>query len=101
MEVVYASSKLEETCLVERAGNKSHGADVAKIIRKRIAQLRAAESVADLLQGLGKWHPLSGNYDNCWATHLTKNWRLIIRDASPETTASAVVIEVVEIVDYH
>ena len=51
MHIYYASRKLEALCLYEQEAKKSLGSACAKTLRRRIAELHAARSVADLVVG--------------------------------------------------
>lgn len=73
------------------------GADIAKALRRRVAELRAAQQTQDLLAGTGKWEELTGDRRGQWSARLAANWRLIIE----EDTERVLTVVVIEIVDYH
>ena len=50
MEIIFASTKLEKECNQEELLKRRHGAERAKLIRRRLDEIRAADS----LQVLGK-----------------------------------------------
>ncbi|MFL0575889.1 type II toxin-antitoxin system RelE/ParE family toxin [Brevibacterium luteolum] len=97
MDVAYATTELERQCTDERYMKKRLGADVAKTLKRRIAELRYATELEDLRYGTGRWEELRGDRAGTWSARLTANWRLIIR---PEQRASITVV-IIEIVDYH
>jgi proteic killer suppression protein len=76
---------------------KALGAQVAKALRLRLAELTYVEEMADLLHGTGRWEELTADRVGQWSARLTGNWRLIVE---PHLGDSVVVL-VVEIVDYH
>lgn len=97
MRLEYAARELERRCTDERYMRRTLGAPVAKALMLRIAELRFATEMADLLVGTGRWEELSGDRAGQWSARLTANWRLIVRPEEQET----ITVVVVEIVDYH
>jgi proteic killer suppression protein len=97
MHVDYATRELERQCTEERYMQRKLGATIAKALRLRIAELRRATEMQDLLLGTGRWEELKGDRSGQWSARLTANWRLIVR---PEKRTVLTVI-VIEIVDYH
>ncbi|MBS1905488.1 MAG: type II toxin-antitoxin system RelE/ParE family toxin [Actinobacteria bacterium] len=97
MELEYATRELEKTCTDERAMQKKLGAQVAKTLKLRIAELRRSMQMDDLLRGTGRWEQLTGDRIGEWSARLTANWRLIVTPADREI----VTVLVLEIVDYH
>lgn len=97
MRVDYADRELERICTDGRHMQRKLGAHVAKVLKLRIAQLRYATEMPDLLLGTGRWEELSGDRAGQWSARLTANWRLIVQ---PEER-DAITVIVVEIVDYH
>lgn len=76
---------------------KELGAQIAKPLKLRIAELRRAREIGDLLLGTGRWEELDADRAGQWSARLTANWRLIV---SP-VDRTVVTVRVVEIVDYH
>lgn len=97
MELRFATRDLERTCTDARRMQKALGAQMAKALRLRIAELLRVEEMADLLLGTGRWEELTADRAGQWSARLTGNWRLIVE---PDGTDSVVVL-VVEITDYH
>lgn len=97
MELEYATRELEKTCTDERAMQKKHGVQLSKALKLRIAELRRAVEIDDLLLGTGRWEQLAGDRAGQWSARLTANWRLIVSLVDREV----VTVLVVEIVDYH
>lgn len=73
------------------------GAQVAKALKLRIAELRRVHDFPDLLLGTGRWEQLTADRARQWSARLTANWRLIVQE-EPEGRVTALVLE---IVDYH
>jgi toxin HigB-1 len=102
VDIGYADDRLERACTKQKVGRQTYGEQVGKGLEKRIAQMRAADSVADLLQGLGKWHWLNGDLDGCLAGSITANWRLVVEPLDVKgKDATAVRVRVIAITDYH
>ena len=97
MKLSYADNSLERVCTDERQMQKKLGANVAKKLKLRIAELVRVDEMKDLLEGTGKWEQLTGDRAGQWSAHLTANWRLIVEPVDGEQ----VTVLVVEIVDYH
>ena len=97
MELRYASRDLERTCTDERRMVRALGAQVAKALKLRIAELRRVRDFADLLLGTGRWEQLTADRAGQWSARLTANWRLIVEEEQADQ-ATALVIE---ITDYH
>jgi len=97
MELIFATRRLQRVCTEQRRMQAELGAVMAKSLRLRIAELTYVETMADLLDGPGHWEELTADRAGMWSARLTGNWRLIVRphDGRP------VVVEIVEIVDYH
>ncbi len=73
------------------------GAQVAKALKLRVAELRRVREFPDLLAGTGRWEPLTADRSGQWSARLTANYRLIVE----EERARAAIALVVEITDYH
>ena len=97
MELRYGDNELERQCTDARYMQRKLGAQVAKALRLRIAELRYATEMADLLLGTGRWEELSGDRAGQWSARLTANWRLIVQSDE----GSSITVIVMEIVDYH
>jgi toxin HigB-1 len=97
MQLAYATRDLERVCTDARRMQATYGADVAKKLKLRLAELTYVDEMADLLEGPGRWEELKGDRAGQWSARLTANWRLIVE---PEQRDVITVI-IVEIVDYH
>ncbi len=97
MEVRYATRDLERVCTDARRMQTALGANLAKKLKLRIAELTYVEGMADLLEGPGRWEELKADRAGQWSARLTGNWRLIIQSEEGDE----VTVLVVEIIDYH
>lgn len=97
MELRYATRDLERVCTDARRMQAALGANVAKKLKLRIAELAYVEEMADLLEGPGRWEELKADRVGQWSARLTGNWRVIVQ---PEQ-GDEVTVLVVEIIDYH
>ena len=95
--VSYSSQKLMASCTQLKAMNKAFTSpEVRKALPRRIKELESATYRQDVLDGLGKWHPLTGRGELVYAAHLGKNWRIV---AQFDTRGDGVLVVAVE--DYH
>ena len=85
MDLRYATSELERQCTDARYMRRMFGAQVAKALRLRIDDLRAAEKMSDLLQMTGRWEELKADRAGQWSARLTANWRLIVEPGDHES----------------
>lgn len=98
MRVDFASRDLERICTDGRYMRKKLGAEVAKTLRLRVAELMSVTHVRDLLEGTGRWEELKGDRRGTWSARLSANWRLIIRPGEQGRQAT---VTVIDIADYH
>lgn len=96
MIVSSTDSKLAKQASDAKEAQKQLGRDLAKGLHNRVKQIEAAESIADLLIGLGKWEGLVGDRKGTYSCRLTANWRLIVGFSEDEKEA-----DLIEIEDYH
>lgn len=102
MEVRYGDRALEKLCTDEKQMRR-HREDIAPRLRLRIAALKTATNIADLitLDPRGRWHALTADRAGTWAGTLSRNHRLVIRPLGEGLAVDAVEVAVIEIVDYH
>jgi hypothetical protein len=100
VKVDYSDDRLRAACLSTRVARKEYGEVLAKALGRRIKQLEAADTVADLLDGVGRWHWLDADRAGQLAGSLTGNVRIITEptgEFEKDPTASSLVV--VDIVD--
>jgi proteic killer suppression protein len=73
------------------------GAQVARALKLRVAELRRVREFPDLLAGTGRWEKLTADRSGQWSARLTANYRLIAEEER-DSVARALVVE---ITDYH
>lgn len=104
MQVTYADDGVETWCLDARAAQRALGHQRAKFLATRVAQLRAADSLSDLLGtgAPGRWEVLTGDRRGQVSARLTGNWRLVVQPTDdPHDARESVAVVVIEIIDYH
>ncbi len=74
------------------------GAQVAKALKLRVAELQRVREFPDLLVGTGRWEPLTADRSGQWSARLTANYRLIVEEERDGVVALALIAE---ITDYH
>jgi Txe/YoeB family toxin of Txe-Axe toxin-antitoxin module len=85
---------------------KDKGADLARTIKKRHDQLKAAEKFSIYLDtGLGKPHPLHGNLKGRYGISITGNIRLVVAPDSKKMDSVSLkeckVVIIEGVMDYH
>ena len=110
IDVAWGNRKLEDACSSDAAGIRRWGADRWSTIRRRLASVRAAPTLADLDGVPGGCHQLTADRVGQYAMTVSKNYRLIfILDHDPLPTlldggtdrARVTAIRILEVVDYH
>lgn len=76
MEITFNKSNLRKWANSDKKGRKKLG-DIFEPYKRRLDQLRAAESLEDLRFAPGNFHELRANRKGKWACSLSKNYRLI------------------------
>ncbi len=74
LEVAFADESLREFCTKKLAAEAEFGVVVAKHLRGRIADLRAANNVAELVTGNARIHD-----HGCYIIDIYKDWHLIFK----------------------
>ena len=111
MEVSFASKSMQKRCSQEKALQKHWGKNLARKLKQRLAELRAATTLQDIGRTPpARCHEPKGKRKGQLSVYLEHPYRLIIKpDHSPlprkkdggldwESVTKVVVIEVV---DYH
>lgn len=108
MDILFASEELERLCLQEREGKRRLGLQNAKKLRSRLADLRAAAKVTDLVAG--RPHPLERARSGQFALSLAGGVRLVFEPAHERVPRgrdgriawkSVTAVRIVYIGDYH
>lgn len=108
VEYSFADHRLARAVESERLLRREEGPERAKKILQRLAQLRVAESAADLKLMPGRFHELSADRKGQFALDLDHPYRLIFEpdklsedDTSDIDLATVTRVVVIEIADYH
>ena len=108
VDILFDTGALRTLCSSEREAKKQLGANSAKKLRTRLADLRAAARVGDLIAG--RPHPLKGVRTGQFAVDLHGGMRLVFESAHvvpPLTPDGAIdwpqvtALRIVFIGDYH
>lgn len=82
MEIVFRTKKLRRLCTRDRERVREWGKRRADLIRRRLDQLKAAESLAVLRTfGFGRCHELTGELDGVLSIDLDHPHRLLFEPA--------------------
>ncbi len=111
MDVLFQDQKLAKVCNNEALLTRKHGPLRAKILRRRLDELRAAENLA-ILRSLPqvRCHELRGNRQGTLAVDLDQPYRLIFEPANNPVPrkqdggldwARVTTIRVLMVEDYH
>lgn len=98
MEVEYQNSTIEKVCTKAYFAEKKYGRVTAEKIHLRIDQIRAADSVEEMIQNhIGRCHPLHNNREGQYAVDLDQPRRLIFTKRGNDIQ----IVNIIEVVDYH
>lgn len=98
MIVEYNNRGIEKVCTDASVAERKYGYEMAEKIQARIDQIRAADSVEEMIQfRIGRCHPLKGNRKNQFAVDLVHPQRLVFEKNGNEIR----IANIIEIVDYH
>lgn len=110
MEIIFSSKKLRKIANDDRKMLRELGSIRAKLFRRRLSQLRAAESLEDVRALPGNYHELTENRKGEWACDLDQPYHLIFTpQEGPIPTNNDVRycwleikgVEIIEITNYH
>ncbi|MBT4731908.1 killer suppression protein HigA [Candidatus Woesearchaeota archaeon] len=107
LDIDFHTKKLKNNCEKEAKAIKGYGANYAKCLFKRLAQLRAADKLGDFY--FDSPHPLSGNKIGKFAITIQGKLRLVFESQkpTPKTKDGAIDwdnvtgIKITSIEDYH
>ncbi len=111
MEISFINKKMQKSCNVEREAIKKWGAKRGRLVMKRLLDLAAVDSLADVSKlPPVRCHELHGDRKGQFAVDLEHPYRLIFEpdeEPIPSTEEGGYdwerikKIRVVEVVDYH
>jgi len=83
MDILFKTNKLQKECNDHKALIRTHGPLRAKLIRRRLDELRAADSLEDMKHlPQARCHELKGNKAGQLSLDLNHPYRLIFRPAN-------------------
>lgn len=98
MEITFKNKKIEGICKDYSKAVKAYGEDIAYKIHLRIDQIKAAESVEEMLEyHIGRCHKLKYDRIGEYAVDLTHPYRLVFEVKGNEIQ----IAKILEVVDYH
>lgn len=98
MKVEYRNRSIEKVCTIASVAERSYGQQMAEKIQLRIDQIKAADTVEQMIQyGIGRCHPLHQNRKNQYAVDLVHPMRLVFEKKGNEIQ----IAYIIEITDYH
>ena len=98
MKIEYNSKSIEKVCTNATVAEKKYGLQMAEKIQMRIDQIKASDSINQMIQfHIGRCHLLRGNRKNQFAMDLVHPYRLIFEEKDYEIK----IANILEIVDYH
>ncbi|TAP26880.1 type II toxin-antitoxin system RelE/ParE family toxin [Arthrobacter sp. S41] len=106
MEVVSDDKKLLKQASDDTVAKKELGAEQAKKLGMRVAELKSVDTIEELLAGTGRWELLLQNRAGTYSGRLNGNCRLIVKFELEDSEGDEEHVNVVhacllEIVDYH
>lgn len=110
IEISWSSRKLEKACADDRQGSKQWGTDQWKLLKRRLAALLAAPTLADMDGVPGNCHAPHADRVGDFAVHLWGAFRLIFEpdhdpvpalDSGGANRTKITHIRIKEVTDYH
>ena len=87
MEIVFATKQFEKLCNSDRELVKEFGPQRAKLLRRRLDQLHAAENLAVMRTLPGRCHELTGDRKGTLSIDLDGPYRLLFEPAESPAPA--------------
>ena len=110
MDIDFAAKRLEKLCNSDRDLVKAFGSQRARVFRRRLDQLRAAENLEVLRSLPGRCHELTGDRKGTLSIDLDGPYRLLFEPADEPRPTKAdggldwtlvTVIRILEVEDTH
>lgn len=110
MEIKFADKKLEKLANNDRKREKELGCLRAKLLRRRLNQLEAANTLEDVRYLPGNYHELTENRKGQWACDLDQPYRLVftpierpipVNENGQYSWIEIISVEIIEITNYH
>lgn len=110
MKITFSDKTLKKVINDDRKLTKKHGQLRARLIKRRLDSLHAAETLEDIRHLPGRFHELIGNRKGEWACDLDHPFRMIfvphevpipVDNNGRYVWAEIRGVDVIEIIDYH
>jgi proteic killer suppression protein len=110
VDISFANKELGKWANDDRKALKEMGKVRADLYKKRLSQLKAADSLEDLRHVAGNYHELTNNRKAQWACDLDQPYRLIfkpqeipipINEDGQYLWEQIKAVEIIEVVNYH
>jgi len=110
MDISYANRRIQKICTDEKTAKKELGSEGAKVLRKRLDHMLAAENLEILRFAPGAWHELVGDRKGQLACSLSGRVRLVFTPANDPVPTKpdggldwlgVTAVMNIEVVDYH
>jgi plasmid maintenance system killer protein len=85
IDIEWADRRLAKACTTDDSGERRYGNERWALLRRRIAALVAAPTLADLTNAPGRCHGLRADRAGQFAMNLWDSYRLIFEPAAPIT----------------
>lgn len=83
MDIIFKTKKLQKECNDQKRLVRTHGLRRAKLVRRRLDELRAASSLEDIRRLPGpRCHELKGNRSGQLSVDLDHPYRLVFKPAN-------------------
>lgn len=110
IDIAWSDRKLQKSCSSDGTGQRAFGADQWKVLKRRLASLDAAPTLADMAGVPGRLHQLQADRVGQFALDLRGATRLIfvpdhdplplLSDGGLDRTAVSKIL-ITEVADYH
>lgn len=109
MELTFKSSQLQRLLESQKLLRKKFGSKSERVIMRQMFLLDSAESIQDMLSGIGGWHELEAERKGQCAGNAGGGKRIIVKPNPPVPTkqdggtdwTKVKSVQVVEVEDYH
>ena len=110
MVIIVINKKLRKILENKNEIRKKYGTEMADKIMQRIDDMKCVENLKILMKLPGKHHPLTGDRKGQFACDLVQPYRLIYRPGNDPLPiddngnliySEIIIIEILEIIDYH
>ncbi|WP_104372708.1 type II toxin-antitoxin system RelE/ParE family toxin [Desulfocucumis palustris] len=82
MDIYFSCAKLQKACNLEQESIKKWGPEIAKKVRQRLSELKAADSLSDISHlPPPRLHELTGERKGRFAVDLQQPFRLVFEPA--------------------